>query len=82
MPQPFNQSCGNCRFMVLVEDHYSEDERPECHRLPPARYTESVQVDRLGTLDKTILNKAWCGWPSTRRDDWCGEWTTGQTEDK
>ena len=31
MPQPSEQTCGNCRFMI---DNY-KDAKPRCHRYPP-----------------------------------------------
>ena len=75
MPKPENQSCKNCLFMVLEISPYGGDPDPHCHRMPPAFYSETVQSERPGTLDKTTVNKAWCGWPETKNDNWCGEWT-------
>lgn len=73
MPKPLNQSCENCMFRIQVEGCYGSEES-ECHRLPIAYYADGVEMERPGTLSKTVMTKAWAGWPPTELDDWCGEW--------
>ena len=74
MPKPENQSCENCLFMVMEVSPYGGDPDPHCHRMPIAFYAQSIQEERPGTLDKTTVNIARCGWPDTKNDNWCGEW--------
>ena len=71
MPQPPEQTCGNCRFMI---DNY-KDGKPRCHRYPPQAKDETVllesESDMIPSSDFTA--HVW-GFPEVHKDDWCGEW--------
>lgn len=60
---PDGEVCATCRFWHRDR---SGDERTgwgQCRRMPPA--APPIEIDRLVHVGV---------WPSTRKDDWCGEW--------
>ncbi len=69
MPQPPNQNCGNCRFLI---DTYT-DEIPRCHRYPPQAADETVFSEDAGIPTLPVEVHVW-RFPVTHKTDWCGEW--------
>ena len=67
MPQPADQSCENCRFLI---DTYT-DEIPRCHRYPPQAADETeYPKDGIGVRMEFHV---W-SFPEVSKEDWCGEW--------
>ena len=66
MPQPPDQNCGNCHFLI---DTY-KDEIPRCHRYPPQAKEETWQPEGvISTMTATFWRV-----PEVEKDHWCGEW--------
>jgi hypothetical protein len=59
-----NMDCGTCVFWKA-----SGDGSGLCRANPPV----VIDSQRIGPLPGDWI--ATGGWPSTRRQDWCGEWT-------
>ena len=67
-----DMTCWNCAF--LLQFGPDEEERGECHRLPPqvvldtATHGRDVEGDQWGIYHtKTV-------WPVVTGAQWCGEW--------
>jgi hypothetical protein len=67
MPQPPQQNCGNCRFMI---DNY-KDGNPRCHRYPPQAQDETDTGEP--PLYARFEFHVW-RFPEVDKDYWCGEW--------
>ena len=70
MPQPSNQTCGNCRFL---DDTYT-DGTPRCHRYPPQAKDEKHYPEDSEIVSLPVEIHAW-RFPEVNKElDWCGEW--------
>ena len=68
MPQPADQNCGNCRYMI---DTTYTDGNPRCHRYPPQSADETEFGD-----PPTYMKFEYHVWrfPKIEKSMWCGEW--------
>ena len=55
MPQPADQNCGNCRFLI---DTY-KDGKPRCHRYPP-QVKEEIMTSTFWLFPE-VEKDDWCG---------------------
>ena len=69
MPQPAEQNCGNCRFLI---DTY-KDGYPRCHRFPPQAADETHFSEDSGIPRTPMEIHVW-RFPEVHKEDWCGEW--------